>query len=73
MAATVIALVWATSPWSESDASLWASELAIGLGDFHLRLLVPCGGGAESGGSCIREVDPGTSSSNVADNPVARV
>lgn len=34
--ATVVALVWANSPWGESYASLWASELTVGLGDFSL-------------------------------------
>jgi Na+:H+ antiporter, NhaA family len=34
--ATVIALVWANSPWGESYASLWGSELTVGLGDLSL-------------------------------------
>ena len=38
LAATVIALVWANSPWSESYVSLWHTEAVIGIGDHMLRL-----------------------------------
>lgn len=34
--ATVAALAWANSPWSESYAALWSSELTVGLGDLSL-------------------------------------
>jgi NhaA family Na+:H+ antiporter len=34
--ATVVALVWANSPWGESYVSLWSSELTVGLGDLSL-------------------------------------
>src|SRR3954453_20980604 len=33
LAATVAALVWANSPWSDSYESLWSTRLAITLGD----------------------------------------
>src|SRR3954469_18161928 len=33
LAATVAALVWANSPWSDSYESLWGTELSIRLGD----------------------------------------
>jgi NhaA family Na+:H+ antiporter len=32
LAATVIAIVWANSPWSESYQDLWATELSLNLG-----------------------------------------
>jgi Na+:H+ antiporter, NhaA family len=31
--ATVVALVWANSPWSESYAALWHTKLTVGVGD----------------------------------------
>src|SRR3712207_4965525 len=31
--ATVIALVWANSPWGESYAALWHTKLTVGVGD----------------------------------------
>ncbi|MCO5177104.1 MAG: Na+/H+ antiporter NhaA [Thermomicrobiales bacterium] len=34
--ATVVALVWANSPWSDSYARLWSTELSIEAGRFHL-------------------------------------
>jgi Na+:H+ antiporter, NhaA family len=33
---TVVALVWANSPWSDSYAALWDSRLTVGVGDFTL-------------------------------------
>jgi Na+/H+ antiporter NhaA len=36
LAATVVALVWANSPWSASYDGFWASELSLRLGDFVL-------------------------------------
>ena len=37
LAATVVALVWANSPWSDSYESLWHTEAVIGVGDHVLR------------------------------------
>ncbi len=34
----VLALVWANSPWGESYAALWETELAISIGEFALPL-----------------------------------
>jgi NhaA family Na+:H+ antiporter len=34
--ATVVALVWANSPWGESYASLWQTKLTVGVGDFSI-------------------------------------
>jgi Na+:H+ antiporter, NhaA family len=36
IAATVIALVWANSPWAEGYAALWHTKLSVGVGDFSL-------------------------------------
>jgi Na+:H+ antiporter, NhaA family len=36
IAATVVALVWANSPWGESYAALWQTNLTVGLGEFSL-------------------------------------
>jgi Na+:H+ antiporter, NhaA family len=36
IAATVVALAWANSPWSESYAALWQTKLTVGLGEFSL-------------------------------------
>jgi Na+/H+ antiporter NhaA len=36
--ATLVALVWANSPWSEADSRLWATEFAVQLGDWSLRM-----------------------------------
>jgi NhaA family Na+:H+ antiporter len=36
IAATVVALVWANSPWSESYAALWYTKLTVGVGDFSI-------------------------------------
>src|SRR5215210_3518475 len=36
IAATVIALAWANSPWAESYVALWHTKLAVGVGDFSL-------------------------------------
>jgi NhaA family Na+:H+ antiporter len=35
--ATVLAMVWANSPWSDSYFALWDSYLSISLGDFYLK------------------------------------
>jgi Na+:H+ antiporter, NhaA family len=34
--ATVVALVWANSPWAESYAALWHTNLTVGVGDFSI-------------------------------------
>src|SRR5215216_2347930 len=36
MAATVIALAWANSPWGESYVALWHTKLTVGVGDFSI-------------------------------------
>jgi NhaA family Na+:H+ antiporter len=36
IAAAVIALAWANSPWAESYAALWHTKLTIGVGDFSI-------------------------------------
>jgi Na+:H+ antiporter, NhaA family len=36
IAATVVALVWANSPWGESYAALWHTKLTVGVGDFSI-------------------------------------
>jgi NhaA family Na+:H+ antiporter len=36
IAATVVALLWANSPWGESYAALWQTKLTVGLGEFSL-------------------------------------
>ena len=36
MVATVVALVWANSPWSGSYHDLWHTEFHLGVGDFRL-------------------------------------
>lgn len=36
LAATVIALVWANSPWSDLYTSLWSTEMVIRIGDVEL-------------------------------------
>src|SRR3712207_4810828 len=36
IAAAVIALVWANSPWGESYSTLWHTKLTIGVGDFSI-------------------------------------
>jgi NhaA family Na+:H+ antiporter len=36
VAATLVALAWANSPWGESYAGLWQTKLTVGLGDFSL-------------------------------------
>src|ERR687898_2206479 len=36
IAATVVALAWANSPWGESYAALWQTKLTVGVGDFSL-------------------------------------
>jgi Na+:H+ antiporter, NhaA family len=33
---TLIAMIWANSPWSENYFTLWENKLTIGIGDFHL-------------------------------------
>jgi len=38
LVATVVALVWANSPWSDSYFSFWSTEASIGIGDFELSL-----------------------------------
>ena len=34
--ATVVALVWANSPWGESYAAFWHTKLTVGVGDFSI-------------------------------------
>ena len=36
--ATLVALVWANSPWSDAYSRLWGTELAVQLGDWALRM-----------------------------------
>src|ERR687896_2541810 len=36
IAATVIALAWANSPWAESYAALWHTKLTVGVADFSI-------------------------------------
>src|ERR687890_189228 len=36
IAATVIALVWANSPWGDAYAALWHTKLTVGVGDFSI-------------------------------------
>jgi Na+:H+ antiporter, NhaA family len=36
IAATMVALVWANSPWAESYSNLWHTKLTVGIGDFSL-------------------------------------
>jgi NhaA family Na+:H+ antiporter len=36
IAATVVALVWANSPWGEGYAALWHTKLTVGVGEFSL-------------------------------------
>jgi Na+:H+ antiporter, NhaA family len=36
IAATVVALAWANSPWGESYTALWQTKLTVGVGDFSL-------------------------------------
>ena len=36
IAATIVALVWANSPWGEGYAALWHTKLTVGIGDFSL-------------------------------------
>ena len=35
--ATIVALVWANSPWSESYLTLWSTELSLEVGSFHFQ------------------------------------
>src|SRR5215213_6173943 len=36
IAATVIALAWANSPWAESYVALWHTKLTVGVGEFSV-------------------------------------
>src|SRR3546814_13024406 len=36
--ATIAALIWANSPWSESYTTLWGTEMSIEAGSFHLSM-----------------------------------
>ncbi|HEX6054227.1 MAG TPA: Na+/H+ antiporter NhaA, partial [Intrasporangium sp.] len=36
--ATLVALAWANSPWSEAYSQLWETEVAVQLGDRTLRM-----------------------------------
>src|SRR3954466_4401713 len=38
LVATVLALAWANSPWSETYAAFWHTEATIGVGEFQLTL-----------------------------------
>ena len=38
LVATVLALAWANSPWSDSYASFWSTHATIGIGDLELSL-----------------------------------
>ncbi|HMM41831.1 MAG TPA: Na+/H+ antiporter NhaA, partial [Thermomicrobiales bacterium] len=37
-AATVVALIWANSPWRDSYTDLWASKLSIQAGEYGLEM-----------------------------------
>ena len=37
IACTIVALVWANSPWAASYAALWGQELGFGIGSFELK------------------------------------
>ncbi|TPG29839.1 Na+/H+ antiporter NhaA [Mycolicibacterium hodleri] len=37
---TVIAIVWANSPWAQSYSALWGTEIGLRFGDFHAELSV---------------------------------
>lgn len=36
LAATVVALIWANSPWSSSYVDLWSTDLRLGVGDLSI-------------------------------------
>src|ERR671916_978926 len=36
IAAAIVALVWANSPWGESYTGLWGTKLSVGLGGFSI-------------------------------------
>ena len=36
IAAAIVALVWANSPWGDSYAALWETKLSVGLGSFSI-------------------------------------
>ena len=36
LAATLVALIWANSPWSGSYATLWSTEITFGVGSFRV-------------------------------------
>jgi len=36
LAATVVALVWANSPWSATYDSLWRTPVGLDIGSYHL-------------------------------------
>ena len=38
LVATVLALAWANSPWSDSYASFWSTQATIGVGEWQLTL-----------------------------------
>jgi Na+/H+ antiporter NhaA len=38
LAATVVALLWANSPWSDSYESLWSTDIAIDVGEWSLSM-----------------------------------
>src|SRR5215207_9881162 len=38
LVATVLALAWANSPWSESYSAFWHTPATIGVGEFQLTL-----------------------------------
>ncbi len=40
LAFTVIAIVWANSPWAQSYSDFWNTEVGLILGDFHAELTV---------------------------------
>src|SRR3954452_20919300 len=37
IAAAIVALVWANSPWGESYTGLWGTELSVSLGPFSIK------------------------------------
>src|SRR5687767_13974896 len=38
LVATVVALAWANSPWSDSYSAFWSTEASIAIGDLELSL-----------------------------------
>ena len=37
---TVVAIVWANSPWADSYTAFWGTEVGLSFGDMHVELTV---------------------------------